>query len=116
VPIAPRLFKVDYGQEEAAAVFGCDPKSSRPQSQGSSTDANGNVNGAELVSWKLGPTQIPGAQTWFRWQGSARIIDTQLVLIAALLRGNTQIQPKPFGATMDNMRLMLDTKRRFPDG
>ena len=111
-PIWPRLYKVDYGQEEAAAVFGCDPRVFKTTVTRFFTDANGNVNGAELVSLEAQTDPNTGRTNMVPVEGSAKIIDTQLVLIAAGFIGANPKTAEAFGATMDN-RGNVDTKGAF---
>lgn len=69
-PQWPKTFKVDYGQEEAAAVFGEDPRKYRVTVTRFLGDEQGRVRGVRtvLVDWKkdergrFGPHPIPGTE------------------------------------------------------
>ena len=71
----------DYGQEEAAAKFGADPREYLVTAKRFVGDADGNVSGIEIVNveWARNergqfiPKQIAGTE---------RVIPTQLVLLA----------------------------------
>ncbi len=81
-PEWPKVFRTDYGQEEASAVFGADPRDYCVSTRRFTGDADGDVSGLETVriEWardsdeKMKPVEI---------DGTARIIPAQLVLIAA---------------------------------
>ena len=53
-PQWPRIYRVDYGQEEAAAVFGADPRKYAVVTKRFVGDAAGNVKGLQTVEveWK----------------------------------------------------------------
>ncbi len=80
-PEWPRVFKVDYGQEEAEAVFGADPRQYSILTKRFVGDENGQVKEAHTVSveWvvgangRLAPREVPGTE---------KIWPAQLVLIA----------------------------------
>jgi glutamate synthase (NADPH/NADH) small chain len=48
-PEWPKVYKMDYGQEEAAAVFGADPRVYLPTAKKFESDGNGNVKAVHLV-------------------------------------------------------------------
>ncbi|MCL6457765.1 MAG: glutamate synthase subunit beta, partial [Gorillibacterium sp.] len=80
-PEWPKVYKMDYGQEEAAALYGSDPREYLINSQKFVGDEQGHV--AELhtirVEWKkdangrFGPVEVPGSE---------RVLPAQLVLLA----------------------------------
>lgn len=69
-PQWPKVYKMDYGQEEAAAVFGDDPRKYLVTAKKFIADASGNVKGVLIVQveWKkddkgrFGPQEIPGTE------------------------------------------------------
>jgi len=69
-PEWPKVHKVDYGQEEAAAVFGTDPRTYLTTATRFEGDANGNVTAVHTVEVTWGknnkgqfvPTPIPGTE------------------------------------------------------
>jgi glutamate synthase (NADPH/NADH) small chain len=71
-PQWPRIYRVDYGQEEAAARFGADPRHFCIQTKRFVGDGNGEVRAIETVEieWvsengRYAPREIPGtAKTW----------------------------------------------------
>ncbi len=56
-PQWPRIYRLDYGQEEAAAVFGVDPRSYCVMTKRFLGDAEGNVTGIETVAVEWDPMQ-----------------------------------------------------------
>ena len=80
-PEWPKVYKLDYGQEEAAAVQGSDPRQYLVQTKRFLKDAAGNLSGLEIcaIEWakdeqgRFSPQEIPG---------SARVIPAQLALLA----------------------------------
>jgi glutamate synthase (NADPH/NADH) small chain len=72
---------MDYGQEEAAAVQGSDPRQYLIQTKRFLQDADGNLTGVEVceIAWgkdaqgRFGPQEQPG---------TTRVIPAQLVLLA----------------------------------
>ncbi len=80
-PEWPRVFKVDYGQEEAAAVFGRDPRLYNITTKRFVGDENGQVKEVHTiqVEWvpgpngRLSPREIPGTE---------KVWPAQLVLLA----------------------------------
>lgn len=80
-PEWPKLYKLDYGQEEAAAKFGSDPREYLISTKRFVGDENGHVKELHTVQieWKkddngrFGPVEVPGSE---------KIYPAQLVLLA----------------------------------
>lgn len=80
-PVWPRLFKVDYGQEEAISVFGEDPREYCITAKEFLGDEEGNLKAVYLVNVKWNkaedghmiPVEIPRTE---------KIVPAQLVLLA----------------------------------
>lgn len=80
-PQWPKVYKMDYGQEEAAALYGADPRQYCITTQRIVGDENGNVMEVHTVQieWKkdasgrMVPVEIPGTE---------KIYPAQLVLLA----------------------------------
>jgi glutamate synthase (NADPH/NADH) small chain len=88
-PEWPKVYKLDYGQEEAAAKFGGDPRQYLVTATKFIGDANGNVSGLELVNveWKKNEAGQFGPQLV---KGSERVIPADLVLLAMGFLGPEQ--------------------------
>lgn len=80
-PEWPKVYKMDYGQEEAAAKYGSDPRQYLVSSTKFAGDADGRVAEVHTVQieWKkdangrLIPVEVPGSE---------RVLPAQLVLLA----------------------------------
>lgn len=99
-PEWPKVYKLDYGQEEAAAKFGADPRIYLTTAKRFVGDAQGQLTGIELVeiTWSKNdkgqfvPTDVPG---------TARVVPTQLVLLAMGFLGPEQPLLEQFGVERD---------------
>jgi glutamate synthase (NADPH/NADH) small chain len=88
-PEWPKVYKMDYGQEEAAAKFGADPRVYLTTATKFEGDENGNVKAVHTieVEWEKNekgqfiPKQIPGTE---------KVIPAQLVLLAMGFLGPEQ--------------------------
>jgi len=88
-PEWPKTYKMDYGQEEAAAKFGDDPRVYLTTATHFEGDVNGNVKSVHVVDveWKkddkgnFGPQKIPGTE---------KVLPAQLVLLAMGFLGPEQ--------------------------
>jgi glutamate synthase (NADPH/NADH) small chain len=80
-PEWPKVYKMDYGQEEAAAKFGGDPRQYLISTKKFVGDDNGHVKELHtvLIEWKkdengrFGPVEVPGSE---------KVYPAQLVLLA----------------------------------
>jgi glutamate synthase (NADPH/NADH) small chain len=88
-PEWPKVYKMDYGQEEAAALYGHDPRAYLTTATHFEGDADGNVKAVHVVDvqWERNekgqfiPKQIPGTE---------QVIPAQLVLLAMGFLGPEQ--------------------------
>jgi glutamate synthase (NADPH/NADH) small chain len=80
-PQWPRVYKMDYGQEEAAALFGGDPRAYRIVTKRFEGDAQGNVKALHTVQieWVKGEG---GRVTMKEIPGSEKVWPADLVLLA----------------------------------
>ncbi len=99
-PEWPKVYKVDYGQEEAAAKFGSDPRIYLTTATKFDGDENGYVKAVHTVQveWEKDaqgrfiPKHIPGTE---------RVIPTQLVLLAMGFLGPEQPLLDALGVARD---------------
>lgn len=99
-PQWPRILRVDYGQEEAAARFGRDPREYSITTKKFVGDENGRVKEVHTVrvQWekdekgRLIPREIPGTE---------QIWPAQLVLLAMGFVGPEETLPREFGLALD---------------
>ncbi|CAK9171306.1 unnamed protein product [Ilex paraguariensis] len=80
-PQWPRIFRIDYGHQEAAAKFGKDPKSYEVLTKRFVGDENGVVKGLEVVHvhWEK---DARGKFQFKEVEGSEEMIEADLVLLA----------------------------------
>lgn len=80
-PEWPRVHKIDYGQEEAAAVFGRDPRDYLISTKKLVGDENGHVKEIHTIGvrWERGEN---GRMNLVEVEGSEEVLPAQLVLLA----------------------------------
>jgi glutamate synthase (NADPH/NADH) small chain len=99
-PQWPKVYKMDYGQEEAAAVYGSDPRVYEILTKKIVGDENGNVKEVLTVQieWKkdeagrMIPVDVPGTE---------KVWPAQLVLICMGFLGPEDTALKPLGVEQD---------------
>lgn len=100
-PEWPRVCKTDYGQEEAIAVFGKDPRIYQATVKEFIADKKGNLSKVKLV--KLEPKKDPktGRMNMTEIAGSEFEIPANYVLIAAGFLGTEDYIAKAFNVKLD---------------
>jgi glutamate synthase (NADPH/NADH) small chain len=99
-PEWPKTYKMDYGQEEAAAKYGADPRVYLTTAKKFFSDDQGNVSGVHLVEikWEKNekgqfiPVDVPGTD---------RLVSAQLVLLAMGFLGPEQPLLESLGVERD---------------
>jgi glutamate synthase (NADPH/NADH) small chain len=100
-PQWPKVYKLDYGQEEAKALWGADPREYAVQTKRFIGEEGGPVTGLELCSieWlrgengkPLGPREI---------EGTVRTLPADLVLLALGFLGPEKGLPAELGLKLD---------------
>ncbi|MEB3210115.1 MAG: glutamate synthase subunit beta [Leptolyngbyaceae bacterium] len=99
-PEWPKVYKMDYGQEEAAAMFGDDPRAYLTTATKFEGDANGHVKAIHTVqvqwmrdeSGRFTPQHIPNTE---------KVIPAQLVLLAMGFLGPEQMLLDSLGLERD---------------
>ncbi|KAJ6376077.1 hypothetical protein OIU77_000949 [Salix suchowensis] len=100
-PQWPKVFRVDYGHQEAASKFGKDPRSYEVLTKRFIGDEDGNVKGLELVRvhWE----KDAGGKFQFKEvEGSEEIIEADLVLLAMGFLGPEKNVAEKLGLEQDN--------------
>jgi glutamate synthase (NADPH) small chain len=100
-PQWPKTYKIDYGQAEAAALWGRDPREFEVLTKRFVDDGQGNVKALEVVQveWtkgpdgRFGPKEIPG---------SGRTIPADLVLLALGFTGPEKPMLQQLGVKLDD--------------
>ncbi|XP_027338978.1 glutamate synthase [NADH], amyloplastic isoform X1 [Abrus precatorius] len=100
-PQWPRIFRVDYGHQEAAAKFGKDPRSYEVLTKRFVGDENGVLKGLEVVRvrWEKDET---GKFQFKEIEGSEEIIEADLVLLAMGFLGPESTIAEKLGVEKDN--------------
>ena len=100
-PEWPRVCKTDYGQQEAAAVFGHDPRVYQTTVKEFKKDKNGKVCKAVLVKLEPKKGDKTGRMMMAEVAGSEYTVDVDLVLIAAGFLGSQDYVTKAFGVEVN---------------
>ena len=99
-PQWPKVYRLDYGQEEAAALWGADPRSYRVQTKRFIGDAAGRVVGVEVVDVEW--VRTPEGRTVPReCPGTERVVPADLVLLALGFLGPERSLPEALGCELD---------------
>ncbi|MBQ2801910.1 MAG: glutamate synthase subunit beta [Lachnospiraceae bacterium] len=100
-PVWPKVCKTDYGQEEAIAVFGQDPRIYQTTVKEFVKDKNGNLT--KVVTVKLEPKkdEKTGRMIMSEVAGSETTIEADIVLIAAGFLGSQKYVADAFGVKLN---------------
>ena len=100
-PEWPKVCKTDYGQEEAIAVYGHDPRIYESTVKEFIKDKNGNLKAVKIVklSWEKDPAT--GRMKMQEIAGSEQILDAEIVLIAAGFLGSQKYITDAFGVELN---------------
>lgn len=82
-PEWPRVLKTDYGQEEAIAVFGKDPREYQTTVKEFKKDADGHITGAVLIKLEPKLDEKTKRSIMVPIEGTEKEVPADLVLIAA---------------------------------
>jgi glutamate synthase (NADPH/NADH) small chain len=119
-PEWPKICKTDYGQEEAIAIFGHDPRIYESTVKEFIKDKSGNLKAVKIVKLSWEKDASTGRMVMKEIEGSEQILDAQIVLIAAGFLGsqkyvtdafkvaldartNVSTEPKKFKTSVDNI-------------
>jgi len=99
-PEWPKVYKLDYGQEEAAARFGADPRSYTTTVRRFITGKGGALAALEtvVIKWER---NSDGQFVAVELPGSERTLPAQLALLAMGFIGPEPGLPKELGAALD---------------
>ena len=107
-PQWPRVCKTDYGQEEAIAKFGHDPRIYTTTVSEFIKNKNGELVQAKLVKLQSKKDEKSGRMMMVPIEGSEEIIDVDIVLIAAGFLGSQKYVTDAFKVNI-NGRTNVDT-------
>ncbi len=124
-PQWPRIFRVDYGHEEAEAKFGKDPREYCILSEEFLDDGKGNVRGIKAVNvkwskvnaacrWKrLQAPSMSSKPTWYcwPWASSARTTTIESVGLKTDARSNYQAEYGKYETSIPGLFAAGDCRR-----
>ena len=99
-PEWPKICKTDYGQEEAIAVFGSDPRIYKTTVKEFVKDADGNLCGLICVKLESKKDEATGRMMMVPVEGSEFALEAELVLIAACFLGCQSYVSDAFGVEL----------------
>ena len=100
-PEWPRVCKTDYGQQEAIAVFGSDPRVYTTTVKEFVKDKKGNLCKAVLIKLESKTDEKTGRKMMVPVEGSEYTVNADLVLIAAGFLGSQDYVTKAFGVEIN---------------
>ena len=108
-PQWPRVCKTDYGQQEAIAVFGHDPRIYTTTVTEFIKDKNGNLIQAKIVKLQSKKDEKSGRMMMVPVEGTEEVVDVDIVLIAAGFLGSQKYVTDAFKVNV-NARTNVDTQ------
>ncbi|MFQ9934270.1 MAG: glutamate synthase subunit beta, partial [Lachnospiraceae bacterium] len=112
-PQWPRVLKTDYGQEEAIAVFGSDPRVYETTVKEFIKDKSGKLTKVKLVKLEAKRNQETGRLAMEEIPGSEYTVDCDMVLIAAGFLGSESYVTKAFGVEVDGRTNVATEKDKY---
>ena len=100
-PEWPRVCKTDYGQEEAIAVFGHDPRIYKTTVKEFIKDEKGALSAIKTVKLEFVTDEASGRRVPKEIEGSEEVIPCELCLIAAGFLGCQSYVAEAFGVQLD---------------
>ena len=107
-PQWPKICKTDYGQEEAIAVYGHDPRIYETTVKEFVKDKSGALKGVKTVQLDWVKDEKTGRMNMQEVAGSEQVLDAEIVLIAAGFLGSQKYVTDAFGVEV-NARTNVNT-------
>lgn len=107
-PQWPKICKTDYGQEEAIALFGHDPRIYESTVKEFVKDKNGNLKAVKIVKLCREKDEESGRMAMKEVEGSEQTLPAEIVLIAAGFLGSQKYVTDAFQVAV-NQRSNVDT-------
>lgn len=107
-PQWPKICKTDYGQEEAIALFGNDPRIYESTVKEFVKDKNGNLKAVKIVKLSREKDEESGRMAMKEVEGSEQTLPAEIVLIAAGFLGSQKYVTDAFQVAV-NQRSNVDT-------
>ncbi len=115
-PVWPRVCKTDYGQEEAIALFGSDPRIYTTTVKEFIKNKKGEVEKAVLVSLEPKKNAKTGRTDMVPVEGSEKTVDADLVLIAAGFLGAQKYVADAFKVELTPRTTVSTDRGRYATG
>lgn len=112
-PQWPLVCKTDYGQEEAIAVFGHDPRIYTTTVKEFKKDRSGNLKSVILVSLESKTDEKTGRRMMVPVEGTEKEVPCQLVLIAAGFLGSQSYVTDAFKVKVDGRTNVATEEGKF---
>lgn len=112
-PEWPRVCKTDYGQEEAIAVYGNDPRIYQTTVKEFIADESGNVIKAKCIKLENKKEEKTGRVYMAEVKGSEYELEVDLVLIAAGFLGTENYVAKAFEVELDEKTNVATEKGKY---
>lgn len=109
-PEWPKILKTDYGQQEAIAVFGSDPRIYETTVKEFIKDNKGDLKQVKIVKLNWQKDEKTGRMQMSEIPGSEQILDVDLVFIAAGFLGSEEYVTKEFAVKCTD-RTNVQTKQ-----
>ena len=100
-PEWPKILKTDYGQQEAIAVFGSDPRIYETTVKEFIKDNKGDLKQVKIVKLNWQKDEKTGRMMMAEVAGSEYTVNAELVLIAAGFLGSEDYVTKAFGVEVN---------------
>lgn len=100
-PQWPRVYKLDYGQEEAEALWGADPRRYSTKTRRFLDDGRGQVSGIEVVDVEWSRGEDGGPRGPREVEGTSRTIPADLALLALGFVGPERRLLEELGVKLD---------------
>lgn len=111
-PEWPKVLKTDYGQEEAIAIFGQDPRIYQTTVKHFNKNSDGKLCSIDIVKLKFTKNETTGRMDMSEVEGSEKTIPADLVLIAAGFLGSESYVTEAFGVKTDKRsNVMTDAEK-----
>ena len=113
-PEWPKVCKTDYGQEEAIAVFGRDPRIYQTTVKQFIKNESGNICAVETIKLQPVKDDASGRIRMEEIAGSEQILPADLVLIAAGFLGSESYITNAFGVKTDGRtNVLTDSPEKY---
>ena len=112
-PEWPKVCKTDYGQEEAIAVFGHDPRIYQTTVKEFIKNEAGELCKVKLVKLKAEKDAKTGRMNMVEVKGSEKLVDADIVLIAAGFLGSQDYVTKAFNVKVNARTNVLTDEGKY---